>query len=1294
MLNLRPLLLTAFVAALAACAVQPAPPTVKPTTPNPRVYGTVDVSFDTLNGVASARVNPFVRTQAALPDSVATLTPTSFTNLEDGSGSRFLNANFTVTNTSGADLTNLTLYAYAQNGTSVGGTAIKNITDFGGFATPAVEAQLARPAHGTNPSGGSVVIEPTRADMQIFQPSDVANIQTGFNLGTILEYGFVTRNGNSRTITSNGTGTLTIGVKVPSGTGAYKFVMTFAYASESATRVTRSPEETTTELNARASTVNATEAVLVGSDTDTANVPTIRLANAKISTQPAFLLEPSCPVGAPAVTNTIMGIQGTGATTTVSGVQTVEGVVVGDYQGSTGLNGFYIQDRYGDGNAATSDAMFVFASTAPDVNVGDLVRVTGTAAEFVSGGASQTQLAGTVTVTACGTRPTPQATTINFPLPNGQTDLEPYEGMLVQIPAQLTVTELFQLGQFGQVTLASSGSSNISGTDNRLDQFTQFNAPSVSGNAAYLAEAAKRRIVLDDGRSTQNPDPIKHGRGGVPLSATNTLRGGDTVTNLSGVMDHRNGAYRVQPIGTVNFQAVNAREATPTVSGSLRVASFNVLNYFVTLNSINDSSANDNPADNFTNPCGNSQDPRGANTAAEFTRQKDKIVTAIRAINADVLGVIEMQNNGADASSAIVDLVTAVNAGQPVADQYAAIADPATPEFSGCDAIKVAFIYKPSSVTPANGTTATVGAVTVASGAAFTVPNGYDGNGDSSAAFDTNNRKPIAVTFTQNSNSAAFTAVMNHFKSKSSSAGGAGDTDALDGQGQSNGTRVRASQDLKAWLATNPTGTTDPDYLLMGDFNAYAREDPMTTLEPTYTNLSPNTSYSYVFDGFWGSLDHAAGNASLSAQVAGVQKWHINADEPTALDYNIQIDNGTVIKTPAQQTSLYNTDPFRSSDHDAVIVGLNLGGSVSCVISSVTVGGNAAMTVGGTQTATPTVNSTPANCNNAVTWASDNTSVATVSGAGLVTAQSVGTATITATSVADNTKAGTLSITVSAATCTVNSVTVSGGSSVTVGGTLNLIGTVTSTPSACDTAGVTWSSSDTTKATVSPTGVVTGVAAGSAIITATSVTDSSKTGTANVTVTSSAAGGQIVIAEVYGGGGNAGASFTNDYVVLFNRSNATVSLSGLSVQYASATGTGNFAVAAPLSGSLNAGQYYLVQLASGGAVGAALPAPDVSGTTNMSGSAGKVILANTATGLACNGGSAPCDGTQLAQILDLVGYGSANFFEGAAATPALTVTTVAMRALSGCTDTNSNSADFTAGSGSPKNTASPSNVCP
>ena len=180
----------------------------------------------------------------------------------------------------------------------------------------------------------------------------------------------------------------------------------------------------------------------------------------------------------------------------------------------------------------------------------------------------------------------------------------------------------------------------------------------------------------------------------------------------------------------------------------------------------------------------------------------------------------------------------------------------------------------------------------------------------------------------------------------------------------------------------------------------------------------------------------------------------------------------------------------------------------------------------------------------------------------------------------------------------------------------------------------------------------------------------------------------LVVSQVFAGGGNAGASYANDYVELFNRGSATIDLTGWTVQYATAAGTTWSAT--PLAGTLAAGRHYLVGFASGGAVGAALPAPDATDSTNLSASGGKIALVHATTALACGAAAGSC--SSVATVRDLLGYGTATDFE-AAVGPALTSSTAATRADGGCTDTDSNASDFTAASANPRNTSAAATTC-
>jgi len=600
-------------------------------------------------------------------------------------------------------------------------------------------------------------------------------------------------------------------------------------------------------------------------------------------------------------------IQGSGLTAAITGTVTTQGVVVGDYEvpsGSGQIRGFYLQDLSGDGDEATSDAIFVFNGNNNSINLGDVVRVTGTAGEFQD----QTQISAS-SIVNCGSGSV-DPVDVTFPVPSN-TFLEQYEGMLVRLPQTLYVTEHFQLGRFGQVVLSSGG---------RLQQPTNVVPPGAPA-LALQAQNNLNRIIVDDGTNLQNPDPILFGRSGLPLSADNTLRGGDTATGIVGVMTYTwagnsasGNAYRVRPInalgGYVYFEAANPRPAAvPAVGGTLKVVGMNLLNFFNTFDGLPDT------VDNCTLGVGGAPtDCRGADTAAEFARQYPKTVAAILALDADVTGVNEIENDGYASDSALQFLVDQLNAATAPGTYAFINVDANTGQINalGTDAIKVGMIYKPASLTP-------VGQTAVLNTTAFV-------NGGDSAP---RSRPSLAQAFEQNANGERFIVNVNHLKSKGSACDA---PDAGDGQGNCNAVRVNAAMELMNWLAGDPTGTGDADILLIGDYNSYAMEDPITVIRNAgFTNLIESflsaNAYSYVFDGQWGYLDHALGSTSILPQITGVGDYHINADEPSVLDYN------TDFKSAGQIVSLYAPDQFRVSDHDPVVVGLCLPPSLSVTVS-------------------------------------------------------------------------------------------------------------------------------------------------------------------------------------------------------------------------------------------------------------------------------------------------------------------------------------------------------------------------
>ena len=367
---------------------------------------------------------------------------------------------------------------------------------------------------------------------------------------------------------------------------------------------------------------------------------------------------PACTSAVPATAplTAISAVQGTGNLSPLAAQNvTVRGVVVGEFQNtgttSTRLNGFFVQQAVPDADPLTSEGIFVFApDNATRVKAGDFVQVSGLVAEFgQSSGASAapdsiTQITGSTTapvvISVCGGGVTLAATQVTLPAANSSA-LERYEGMLVEFSQTLAVTELFELGRFGQMALALGGR-----------QFHPNNGNVVATNAQNLLA----RIVLDDGSSRQNPNPIPYLSA---LDATGTRRMGDQVQKVTGVLSHNFGTYRVHPTAAPAFANVNLRQASaPLVNGSLKVASFNVLNYFTTFTDGQTASGQTGQGCTLGSASVTASNCRGANNLNEFQRQQAKIVAAIAGLDADVVGLMEIQNTDV----ATTNLVAALNA--------------------------------------------------------------------------------------------------------------------------------------------------------------------------------------------------------------------------------------------------------------------------------------------------------------------------------------------------------------------------------------------------------------------------------------------------------------------------------------------------------------------------------------------------------------------------------------------------------------------------------------------------------
>jgi predicted extracellular nuclease len=584
----------------------------------------------------------------------------------------------------------------------------------------------------------------------------------------------------------------------------------------------------------------------------------------------------------------IHAVQGSGDTSPMVGQDVVvEGVVVGDFQNndqpdSGDFNGFFVQSLDPDDDPATSEGVFVYGPGLDDVSVGDVVRVDGTVGEF----RGSTQIGGVSRAEVCGTGDLPAATEILLPL-ESVSDYERYEGMYVTFPQDLVISEYYNYDRFGEIVLALPFGD--------LDrQYTPTSVVEPGAEANELDEASRlRRITLDDGSTAQNPTYNRHPNGDE-FALDNRFRGGDTVTNTTGILAYSFGAWKVQPTEGADHTATNPRPTEPEdVGGDLTVASFNVLNYFLTVDAGPDVCG-----------AGADMDCRGADTQEEFERQRAKILAALTAIEADVFGLIEMENTPGVEPAA--DLVAGLNA-----EFGAGTYDYIDTGVVGTDAIRNGFVYDTTTVRP-------VGDFAI-------LDSSVDPRFD-----DQRSRPVIAQTFEEIATGERFTVAVNHLKSKGSPCPEA--PNEGDGQGNCSDVRLAAAEAMVDWLATDPTGSGDEDVLIIGDLNAYDHEDPIDAIiggpddelgtADDYVDLIrefiDEFEYSYVFDGFVGYLDYALANAPMLDQVTGTTVWHINADEPDILDYD------TSYKSDAQD-ALYAPDAFRSSDHDPVIVGLSLG---------------------------------------------------------------------------------------------------------------------------------------------------------------------------------------------------------------------------------------------------------------------------------------------------------------------------------------------------------------------------------
>ncbi len=447
--------------------------------------------------------------------------------------------------------------------------------------------------------------------------------------------------------------------------------------------------------------------------------------------------------------------------------------------------------------------------------------------------------------------PAPATTAASVTLTAAPADWRALEGQHVRIAAPLTLAGTDGLARYGELTVAFGG---------RLWQPSEVAAPGTAAHVAVVADNARRRLLLDDGSDARDPGRVGY------LPAAANLRTGMVLRNVQGVVRvDTKGTARLQVSTPLSLPALQ-RPAVPVVAGTLHVAAFNLENFF-----------------NGDGSGGGFPTLRGARTPAEHAAQKTKLVTTINALGADVAALMELENDGYGPTSSIAQLVAALNADRGAGADWRFVDAAQGP---GENPIRVGIIYRASRVTP-------VGAPAVLE----------------QGPFGPHSRVPLAQAF-RAGKGAPFVVVANHFKSKGCSEASGADADQNDGQGCWNPTRLNSATLLEQWLRTDPTGAGTTDAVLLGDFNAYAMEDPIRALtaagwRDAFAAARVEQPYSYVYNGMSGRLDHALLSPGMARRLRAAAEWHINADEADDVGYRDRNDAG----------------PWRSSDHDPVLLG-------------------------------------------------------------------------------------------------------------------------------------------------------------------------------------------------------------------------------------------------------------------------------------------------------------------------------------------------------------------------------------
>jgi len=558
--------------------------------------------------------------------------------------------------------------------------------------------------------------------------------------------------------------------------------------------------------------------------------------------------------------STIYAIQGTKDVSPMMGQQvTVEGIVTANFQNEKSFAGFFIQESIVKSHNNGSSGIFVYESRN-QVTVGDLIRLIGKVSEH--NGVTQITNVQSIKILK-NKQQLPKSISIDLPLKD--LNLEKLEGMRVSLSQPAFITDHYNYIRYGEFTVSSKllmNPTNRAKPGKKVNQIKQQNT--------------NDRLLIDDGKFTQFSNYQQ-------IDSKSPIYIGARV-QVEGIMHFAFDQYRIELSQAPQFsQTPYPKQNKPkAIAGDVKIASFNLKNYFITLDS---GKANCGPKKNF--------ECRGADSNTELKRQQDKLVKAINTANADIFALQELENN----KDSLNSLVKALNQDRQKNPWHYIKTG-----VLGEDVIRVGLIYQKDKITP-------VGDYKVL-------------NPNVMPDFEADKNRDVLLQTFKDLNNNKFNITVLHLKSKRCTDATGTNKDQKDGQGCYNASRVKVAQQIKDWMQQDPTGQKALSSIILGDFNSYLKEEPITTFEKNnFSNLTnkflPSINWTSIFRGEVGSIDHILANKTATKAAKGLTQWHINTIGFGWFDYNQE----NLFRSKIKPKTYYDTSPFSSSDHDIVIAG-------------------------------------------------------------------------------------------------------------------------------------------------------------------------------------------------------------------------------------------------------------------------------------------------------------------------------------------------------------------------------------